>query len=244
LPVNDWNYKLNKTNNNKNMALIEQREKKNYISILGSDATLRKVVPEGTLGAVSRTYKDKDEVEHTKIEKAYESVSGKITNISFVDTDYGTLLQVELTDPDGFLTGEGCEPEVLSMSTSQPFAVDFMKKLPNIDLSKEVVLKPFAFTPEGGKRELKGLTVTQEGNKIEKSFYDAEAKTNTMGFPNPDEKLATEKNEMKRKEGWKRYFKDVEIFLVDYTTENFVSKFDKAMVAEAVDDEMPMPEDY
>lgn len=223
------------------MALVESREKKNYISILGSDATLRKVVPEGTVGAITRTYKDSKDVEHTKIEKVFESVSGKITDISFANTEFGTLLQVTLTDTDEFLANE---PETLSMSTSQPFAVDFMKKLPNIDLSKEVILKPFAFTPENGKRELKGLTVTQDGNKIEKSFYDAQSKTNTMGFPNPDEKLATEKNEMKRKEGWKRYFKDVEIFLVDYTTENFVSKFNKQLVEEKLDEEVAIPEDY
>ena len=149
------------------MALIETREKKNYISILGSDATLRKVVPEGTVGAVTRTYKDSKDVEHTKIEKVFESVSGKITDIGFVDTEFGTLLQVTLTDE--FLPEEA---ETLSMSTSSEFAQDFMKKLPNIDLSKEVILKPYRFTPEDGKRELKGLTITQEGNKIEKSFVE------------------------------------------------------------------------
>lgn len=235
------------------MALIETKEKKNYISI-SSDAILRKVVPAGTVGAKERTYETKEKnadgsfIMGTKIEKHYESVSGKITNISFVDTDYGTLLQVELTDVDTFTPSE---PEILSMSTSQSFAQDFMKKLPNIDLSKEVILKPFAFTPEGKDRELKGLTVTQDGQKIEKSFYDAENKVNTMGYPVADEKLQNEKNEMKRKEGWKRFFKDCEIFLVDYTTENFVSKFNKQLVEEqldesisSVDEEVAIPEDY
>ncbi len=235
------------------MALIESREKKNYISI-SSDAILRKVVPAGTLGAKEREYetKEKDEngnfIKATKIEKHFESVSGKITNIQFVDTDYGTLLQVELTDTSDFLANE---PEILSMSTSQSYAQDFMKKLPNIDLSKEVILKPFCFTPEGGKRELKGLTVTQDGNKIEKSFVEKQGDkfVNIMGYPTPDEKLQNEKNEMKRKEGWKRYFKDCEIFLVDYTTENFVSKFDPKTIIETLDEvtedgEVEIPEGY
>lgn len=233
------------------MALIEQKERINFISILGSDATLRKVVPEGTMGAVSRTYDDKEKknpdgspVKITKIEKIYESVSGKITNISFMDTNFGTLLQVTLTDSDEFLKAE---PEVLSMSTSSEFAQDFMKKLPNIDLSKEIIVKPYRFTPEDGKRELKGLSITQEGVKVEKSFVEKQGDkfVNIMGYPTPDEKLATEKNEMKRKEGWKRYFKDTEIFLVDYTTEHFVSKFATgAVLEEALDDEMKLPEDY
>lgn len=212
------------------MALTESREIKNYISI-SADAKLRKVVPAGTPGAVERTYETKEKEadgvtfkKATKIEKLYESVSGVIKNIAFVDTEYGTLLQVTVVDQ--FLNDE----EVLSMSTSQSFAQDFMKKLPNIDLTKEVILKPFAFTPEGGKRELKGMTITQDGQKIDKSFYKKETIdgkeviTPTMGMPIPDKKLEKETNEMKRKEGWKRYFKDVEIFLVDYTTEHFTKK--------------------
>ena len=208
------------------MALTPTREKVSYISI-SSDAKLRKVVPAGTPGAKERIYETKEKdadgnfIKGSKIEREYESVSGKITDIKFVDTAFGTLLQVTVTDP--FLADD---VEVLSMSTSQSYAQDFMKKLPNIDLSKYVVLKPFCFTPEG-KKELKGLTVTQDGVRVEKSFYDAETKTNTMGMPVPDAKLSTEKNEMKRKHGWKTYFKEIEIFLVDYTTEHFVSKFNK-----------------
>ena len=97
------------------MALIEKRERKNYISI-SSDAILRKVVPAGTLGAKEREYETKEKdnegnfIKATKIEKEFESISGKITNISFVDTDYGTLLQVELTDPSEFLANE---PEII-----------------------------------------------------------------------------------------------------------------------------------
>jgi len=217
------------------MALIESREIKNFISI-SSDAKLRKVVPAGTPGAVERTYDTKEKnadgtfIKATKIERLFESVSGVIKNIEFVNTEYGTLLQVTVVD--SFLNDE----EVLSMSTSQSFAQDFMKKLPNIKLDKEVVIKPFAFTPEGGKRELKGVTVTQDGVKVEKSFYDTTTKTNTMGMPTPDKKLEKETNEMKRKEGWKRYFKDVEIFLVDYTTEHFATK--KTETVESLADDM------
>ena len=228
------------------MALIESREIKNYISI-SSDAKLRKVVPEGTPGAKERVYEttkkgeDGNFIKGVKIEKEYESVSGKITDIAFVNTDYGTLLQVTVTDP--FLTDD---VEVLSMSTSNSFAQDFMKKLPNIDLNKEVVLKPFAFTPEGGTRELKGLTVTQDGIKVDKSFYDNEKKENIMGMPTPDTKLKDEKNEMKRKHGWKTYFKEIEIFLVDYTTEHFVSKFNKSETMESLADDMnaEIPENF
>lgn len=226
------------------MALTPTREKINYISI-SSDAKLRKVVPVGTPGAVERTYETKEKdtdgnfIKGTKTERQFESVSGKITNIGFVDTEFGTLLQV--TVKDSFIGDE----EVLSMSTSQSFAQDFMKKLPNIDLSKDVVLKPYCFTPEGGKRELKGLTITQDGVKVEKSFNEKQGDVyvNTMGMPTPDKKLEKETNEMKRKEGWKRYFKDVEIFLVDYTTEHFVTT-KKEETVESLADDMDVSKDF
>ncbi len=230
------------------MALTESREIKNYISI-SADAKLRKVVPAGTPGAVERFYDVKDDkgnlvkddagntVQASKIEKLYESVSGIIKDIVFINTKFGTLLQVTVTDP--FLGDE----ETLSMSTSQPFAQDFMKKLPNIDLSKEVVLQPFSFIPKGEIKKKQGMKITQNGGiKIEKSFYNTETKENTMGMPVPDKKLEKETNEMKRKEGWKRYFKDVEIFLVDYTTEHFVTK--KAETVESLAEEMNAPENF
>ena len=233
------------------MALTPTREKVSYISI-SSDAKLRKVVPAGTPGAVARPYETKEKdadgnfIKGVKIEKHYESVSGKITDIKFVDTEFGTLLQVTVTDP--FLADD---VEVLSMSTSQSYAQDFMTKLPNINLSEEIVLKPFCFTPEGGKRELKGITVTQNGQKVEKSFRKKTGEKNKdgfdiytedMGMPSYPKTLNNEKNEMKKKEGQKRYYKDVEIFLVDYTTEHFATK--KGETVESLAEDMDASKDF
>lgn len=225
------------------MALIESREIKSFISI-SSEAELRKVVPAGTPGAVERFYDTKDEkgavikdeagnpVQASKIEKLYESVSGVIKNIEFVNTKWGTLLQVTIVDP--FLNDE----EILSMATSESYAQDFMKKLPNIKLDKEVILKPYSFIPDGETKKKRGMTVTQDGIKLEKSFSEKKGDTwvATLGYPTPDPKLSKETNEMKRKEGWKRFFKDCEIFLVDYTTEHYVTK--KADTVESLAQDM------
>ncbi len=226
------------------MAKQELRDKINYISI-SSDGILRQSVPAGTAGAKERTYDTKKKnddgtpVMATKIEKHFESITGKINNIAFVETEFGTLLQLTLVDD--FI--EDSEPDTLSINTSTEYAKDIMKKLPNVDLTKQVTFKPFCFTPEGKTEDnkVKGVTLTQEGTKVEKYFvYNPETKTTSNGFPNPDAKIQEIKSDMKRKEEWKRYFKDCEIFLVDYTTEHFVSKFDKKMVEETLDES---PED-
>ena len=214
------------------MALIEKKERENFISILSSDASLRKVVPEDTQGAVRREYEDSKGNKGVKFEKIYESVSGKITDIKLVDTDFGTLLQISLTDT--FLE----DTEILSMSTAQSYGEDFMKKLPSLDLTKEVVIKPYKFTTEQGK-ELKGLSITQDGNKIENFFYDKEAKTTINGMPIP-----TGDTKKYSKDKWRIYFLEVRDFLTEYTRENFVSKFNKQLVEEQLDEEIETPEGF
>lgn len=210
------------------MALIPKQERENFISILSSDASLRKVVPEDTLGAVRREYEDSKGNKGVKFEQIFESVSGKITDIKFVDTDFGTLLQVSLTD-----TFMG-DTEILSMSTSSSFGEDFMKKLPNLDLEQDVVIKPYAFTPDGKTKEMKGLSITQGGNKIQNFFYDVDAKTTSNGLPQPEGDTKKYKSD-----DWKIYFLKVRKFLTEYTTEHFVSKFNKQLVEETLDAEVP-----
>lgn len=211
------------------MALIPRIERENFISILSSDATLRKVVDENTAGAVRREYEDSKGNKGVKFEQIFESVSGLITDIKLVDTDFGTLLQVKLTD--SFLN----DSEVLSISTAQSYGEDFMKKLPSLDLTKEVVIKPYKFTTEQGK-ELKGLSITQDSNKIKNFFYDEENKKSINGIPEPkgDTKAYS-------KDKWKIHFLGVRDFLTEYTKENFVSKFNKVLVEEKLDEEIVVP---
>lgn len=171
----------------------EIKDTKNYVSILSADGTFRLTVPEGTPGAVKRDWTVGDK-SGTKNELVYKSLSGKITNVAVVETDIGRLLQVTITDEQGDLT--------ISTPTSNNFATDFMKKLPNINKEKEVKLAPFSFTNEKEKL-VKGITITQDDVKVE-NFY----KDNANGIPVPEEGKTYTKNK------WKSYFGEVEDFLV------------------------------
>lgn len=187
------------------MALKNSANNDKYLSIL-SDGTIRLSVPEGTEGATKREYETSDGKTGVKHELVYTEVSGMITKVSFFDGEFGKLLQLTITD------GEE-EPLVLSVSTASNFGEDLMKKLPNIDLSKSVVLVPYSFEDEKGKKR-KGVTVRQDEVKIENYYYDAETKKNTHGYPTfPKKKMATE--------DWKLFFMQARIFLTEQIVKTF-----------------------
>lgn len=196
------------------MALIPKKQTNdNFVSILSSDASLRKVVSKEEFDAYLgtkevRKFEDSTGKEGTKHEIIHEAITGKITKIEFVDTDYGSLLQVTVSDFP--------EDIVLSMSTSMPFAEDFMRKLPNIDLKEDVVIKPYSFVPEGKDKSLKGVTILQKGEKIANHFYDGKENCNGMPKPDGDTKKFSS-------DDWKIHFLQVRKFLINNTKE-FASK--------------------
>lgn len=194
----------------------EQANTQEYVTILSSDGTFRLSVPEGTEGAVTRDW-EVGEKSGTKHELVFQALSGKITNVEFSEQDFGTLLQVEITDEAG--------PLVISTSASNNFGIDLMKKLPSLDLEKEYRLSPYTIEKENGKTAkgvsiIEGTKYDKEASKVPNFFWDAKKESTTEGFPEP--KGDTEKY---TKNKWKAYFGEVEDFLIDYTKENTIPKF-------------------
>lgn len=182
------------------------------ISILGSDGTLRLVVPEGTEGSVHREYETSDGKKGSKNELIIKSVTGKITNIQLYEGDYGTNLMVTLSYEGG--------ADTISINTNTPYGEDFMKKLPNVNLDEFVTFSSYSFVDEKGKTR-KGVTLTQGDVKLKDFFTDSEDyKKKLHGFPMPKGDL-----EKYTKEKWKLYFAEARIFLLDYVTEHFLPTF-------------------
>ena len=180
-----------------------------YISIL-ADGLFHMTVPEGTEGAVKRDYETSDGKAGTKYELVYGELTGKIDDVSFFDSNYGKLLQITVTDGDE-------EPVIISVGTSGNFGTDLLKKLPNIDLKKEVTFAPYSFKDEKTSKPKRGVAITQDGKKIESFYYDAKKKANKHDFPEIDEA----KLKKQKKAYWKGYFLTVEEFLVDDITKRF-----------------------
>lgn len=179
-----------------------------YLTIL-TDGKLHKDVPEGTEGEIKREVKDKQTgvVTGIKNELVFDEVSGIITNISFKEGKFGTNIQIEI-DKDG----------VLSLGTASEYGEDIMKKIPNIDLSKEVKIVPYSFTAEGKSK--KGVTIYQDGNKIGSFYFDPATKTGINGIP------LTEGDTSKfTSDDWKLHFMLVRKFLVNQLEALITEKF-------------------
>jgi hypothetical protein len=103
-------------------------------------------------------------------EEYYKGWKGQITAIAIREhQEYGKFWNITLTDNEG--------DAVLQMKYSSGYAGAFLKILPNIDLSGDVVITP-KLTIEGQKKKT-SLFVTQHGQPV-KWFY---TKDNPNGLP-------------------------------------------------------------
>lgn len=194
--------------------MLIAHKKEEYVTVL-SDGTLRLVVPEGTEGAVKREYETSTGEKGVKYELVFNTLVGHVTGVAFHDGDFGKLLQLTVNDGKGDM--------ILSLSTATNFGEDVMKKLPNIDFTKECSFSPFSFTNEKGK-SVKGVSIVQEGEKIKNFFQstDPEIKEPINGYPKA--KGDTTKYS---KDKWKIYFLEAREFLTEYIEENVVKGYFK-----------------
>jgi len=211
----------------------EQKSNADFVSILGSDATFRLVVPEGTEGAEVREYETPDGVKGSKNEIVFKALSGKITKVAFADTTFGRLLQVTINDENGDL--------IISTPVGNNFATDLMKKLPSMDFSKVYRLAPYSIEKDGktnrGISIIEGTKQDKEAPRVENFFYDKTAKKELHGFPAPKGDI-----EKFTKNKWKAYFGEVEDFLIEYTEQNLINKQAEKTGIEAFEDIDPEKE--
>lgn len=174
-----------------------------YLTIL-ADGKLHETVHADAEGAVLREYETSDGKVGKKWEMVYRDLTGTIVDIQFRDGEFGEQIQLTFKDEDGEMT--------LSQGVGSNFGEDIMKKLPNVDLSKPVYLRPYAFTGEDEKM-VKGVEMKQGDIKIYSYFWDLPNKKVTHGYP----EFTGEKDS---KDDWKIYFITARKFLVRYTKDN------------------------
>lgn len=201
------------------MGLKNNRPDGQYVSILGSDGSFRVASEEGAEGAIRRDYETSDGKKGTKWELIFTELSGLISDISIQDGNYGRTINVSV--------GDGDDKFILATNSDNNFGTDLMKKLPNIDLTKEVVFTPYSFDGDDGKKK-KGLSIKQDDQKIQSFFWDPKKEKISNGLPEVDE---AKKPDVSKKTAWKKfwasYFGEVEEFLVEYTEGNVIPKIVK-----------------
>jgi hypothetical protein len=205
------------------MTQIEYaRPQGTYYSVL-ADGKFHTAVTEGTEGSVRREYETSDGKKGVKHELIAQAISGKITNIALYESEFGKNIQIFFGDD-----------VIVSLSTSSNFGEDFMKKLPNINLDKEVKLAPYSFEDAETKKNKRGITVYQDNVKITDYYHvkDGDTWTETNGYP----KIPA-KSKNWSKDEWKLYFMNARIFLTEELQKN------KLFNAVKVDSELEYPKE-
>lgn len=180
--------------------IIESRNNisgKTFLSIL-ADGKFHQEVPEGTEGAVIREYEDSKGNKGSKTELVHDSIKGKITKIEIVEKEFGKSINLHIDD-DG----------IISTGVAGRFGEDLMKKLPNVDFNKEVILSPYSFTPKGEENNKSGVTITQDGLKLVSYYYNPETKETINGLPEPEGDTSKFDSD-----DWKIHFTVVRKFLI------------------------------
>jgi hypothetical protein len=142
---------------------LENREGGNFISIFSGKFAQR--VQEGTEGAVARVNK----LGKTVHEKFYDNFTGKLVGIKTTDGAYGKQWVFSFKD--------ALDVYHLNLAYSNSFATAFLKMLPNIDLTKEMLVSPAVKEVDGKQKS--SLFVKQNDAWI-KSAYTRE---NPNGMP-------------------------------------------------------------
>lgn len=187
---------------------------------------------EGAEGAVKREYETTDGKSGVKWEKLASEVYGHITDIRFKDGDFGVSLNVTLDD--------GEMPLILSMPAEGNYAIDLLKKLPNVNLTQEVILKPYSMKNKKGKL-VRGITVKQGETKVA-SFFSRLVEGTTDKFENINGFPTNDPEQVMDKSKWKKYFFDVFMFLKEYTEKNIIPNV-KSNIDFDISAAEPMPAD-
>ena len=177
-----------------------------FFSVL-SDGKFHQKVTQDTQGAVLREYETSDGTKGTKYELVAQSISGELESLSIYEGEYGKNILVALKGEKEDM------PVVVSLSAQSNYGEDFMKKLPNIDVKKEVKLVPYSFLTENGKTK-KGITIYQDEVKLQDYYHEENKKTKKFDPVNGYPKL--EKGfEKWDSDDWKLYFGKARKVLVE-----------------------------
>ncbi len=216
------------------MGLHSDKDQKRYLTIL-ADGKLHERVDEATEGAKVRTKKEKDgtvvdvvdKEGNTIYELTYPGITAKIEKISVRDGDYGSNLNIDMVDED---ENNFC----LSIKCDSSYGERFMEALPNLDLNKEVEIKPFAFRPKGQEQKVRGLTILQDEEKVLSAFAQKDGddwEVLIKGYPMPDPKKKY------NSEKWKIFFAQRREWVMDYLLEaEMIVADDSTDAAETADD--------
>ena len=142
---------------------LQNYEGGKYITIYNGKLTQR--VQEDTQGAVSRVNKNNK----TVFEKYYDAFTGKLVGIKTQEGEYGKNWLFSFKDKEDVYN--------LQLGYSNNYAVNLIKMLPNVDLSKEMKVSPKSEVKDGKTQTT--LFINQDGKPVKHAY----TKDNPNGIP-------------------------------------------------------------
>ena len=168
-----------------------------YLSIIGWK--LAQKVTEDTPWAVKREYELSDWNKWVKFEKYFKNLKWTISAIEFKEWPYWDQC---------IMTISADKDVKISMSTWSQYFTSFARRLPNVKPLEEVAFNAYDFEGDNGKK-IRGVTLTQDWEKILDFYFDKENKTALNWMPEADKAKAKKM----WKAYWKTFFPEVEFFL-------------------------------
>lgn len=206
--------------------LQEFEQKAIYLGIVKGMIT--RTVTADTPKAVLREYELPNGSKGSKWELCYKAITGYIADVGFRESDFGNQFWIKIDD--------GKDKYILSMPEDSRYFFDFAQKFSNIKPSELTTLSPFDFDDDAGKFR-RGISITQNGEKVKNFFYDSIEKKNINGIIEPE-------NGGKGfdKDDWKIYFTRLKKFLKNHVQNqsSFLGEFN---IEEKQPDKMVMYSD-
>lgn len=163
-----------------------------YLSI--AEGKLRQKVNEETEGAIKRSGEINGE-KWVKYEKAYNKVSGFLSKIEYQEHDqFGNSINIIIEDEvDG-------KPEIYQIQVSEDsrYFQTFAQVLPNIDFGGMIELKPYSFKEQGSEYTIMGITIYQDGEKVDNFYKVWDSKKEKSTYMNGLEKYDFSKCKTKK----------------------------------------------
>ena len=184
------------------------------------EGTFRTRVDETDEDAERREWSTPDGKTGVKWERVIGALVGKIEGIAFYESDYGKNLQITLAKDD-----PTDKTRIISLGTASNYGEDTMKKLPNVNLTKEIRFRPFCFTAEDTGKEVRGMELTQQDEqgkftkKVTNYFWNVEKKEARHGYPTPEGDVQAYSSD-----DWKIFYLQARKFLIQNTIEQVISK--------------------
>lgn len=184
-----------------NNGMVTKKKKQNVLYLNIAQGNLVQKVDDDHPDATVRKFERPDGTIGTTTEIEYMDVSGVITGVKVEKGKYGTQAHVYLQS--------GENRAALRFPYESDYFTDFAKRLPGVDLTKPVTLKPYQIENDEGEYPSRGISVQQDGEKFKNYFYDPDKKKTLHGMPSVSKKEAAKYDS----EDWKLYFGQVRKFL-------------------------------